>query len=129
MAINILRIDASARNSGSVTRRLNDQVIDTLSQDGPANVTRRDLTDALPQINETWVGANFTAPDERTEEQKQALALVRHCWWASCATPMSWSLACRSTTSRFPPVSRPGSTRSCASVKPFSTASMAPKVF
>ncbi len=75
MAINILRIDASARSSGSVTRRLNDRVIETLSKDGPAEVTRRDLTDALPQINETWVGANFTAPDERTEEQKQALAL------------------------------------------------------
>ncbi len=71
----ILRIDASARTTGSTTRALNDQVIASLTQDGPVSVANRDLTEALPQINEDWVGANFTAPDERSTSQVAALAL------------------------------------------------------
>jgi FMN-dependent NADH-azoreductase len=72
MTTKVLRIDASARQTGSVTRALNDRVIDRL---GATDVTHRDLTDALPQIDETWVGATFTAPSERTEAQRAALAL------------------------------------------------------
>lgn len=72
MARKILRIDASARTDGSVTRTLNDKVIEDL---GDVTVHHRDLTDPLPQITETWVGANFTAPDERSDAQKNELAL------------------------------------------------------
>ena len=72
MVTKILRIDASARTEGSVTRTLNDRVTDRFAD---ADVTRRDLTDALPQIDETWVNANFTARDERTDAQRAALAL------------------------------------------------------
>lgn len=75
MTNTILRIDASARTTGSTTRALNDQVIATLSQDGPVSIVTRDLTRPLPQINETWVNANFTAPDMRDDAQKATLAL------------------------------------------------------
>lgn len=69
----ILRLDASARRDGSVSRQLADEVIATLN---PGSVTTRDLAATpIPQINETWVGANFTPADNRSEEQRQALAL------------------------------------------------------
>lgn len=67
----ILHIDASARLTGSVTRDLTAQIVDRLG----GEVIRRDLTDALPQITETWVNANFTAADERDAVQRDTLAL------------------------------------------------------
>ena len=74
MANKILRIDASARTEGSVTRQLNDAVIAQLEAEGPIKVVNRDLTQPIPQLDETWVGATFTPPEERTEVQKAALA-------------------------------------------------------
>lgn len=68
----VLRIDASARKSGSATRALTENLIETLK---PAEIVTRDLADTpLPQIDETWVGANFTPADDRTEAQKARLA-------------------------------------------------------
>ena len=75
MAIKILRVDASARSEGSVTRGLNDRIIDDLASEGPVEVVTRDLADALPQIDETWVGANFTQIDARSDAQIEALGL------------------------------------------------------
>lgn len=72
MANSILRIDASARTQGSITRSLTDDVIAKL---GGTNVVTRDLAESLPQISEAWLGANWTAADERDEDQKAALAL------------------------------------------------------
>lgn len=71
MTQTILQIDASARLSGSSSRQLTTQIVEKLG----GTVTRRDLTDALPQINETWVNANFTPADQRTEAQQDALRL------------------------------------------------------
>lgn len=69
----ILRIDASARKTGSATRALTANLIETLA---PARVITRDLADTpLPQIDEDWVGANFTPADDRTEAQKARLGL------------------------------------------------------
>lgn len=67
----ILRIDASMRRDGSVTRALTDRVVARLS--GP--VVTRDLADGMPAIDAGWIAANFTDPAERTEEQRSALAL------------------------------------------------------
>ncbi len=75
MTRKILRIDASARRTGSVTRDLNDQLVRHLSDQGPVDVTLRDLSSDLPHVTETWVGANFTAPDERNDQQRQILEL------------------------------------------------------
>ena len=72
----ILRIDASARNSGSTTRQLADQLVGRLvEQSYGATVTRRDLNLTPPPfLNENWVGANFTGEAERSDEQKALLA-------------------------------------------------------
>ncbi len=69
----ILRIDASARRTGSVSREIGDSV---LAAHPDATVVTRDLAvTPLSQIDETWVGANFTPASDRTAEQVEALAL------------------------------------------------------
>ena len=72
----ILRIDASARNTGSTTRLLADQLEGRLvEQSYGATVTRRDLNVTPPAfLTENWVGANFTDEAERSDEQKALLA-------------------------------------------------------
>ncbi|QJB70083.1 FMN-dependent NADH-azoreductase [Parasphingorhabdus halotolerans] len=67
----ILRIDASARKSGSSSRRLTDSVIEKLA---PETVTIRDLTDGVSFVTEDWVNANFTDEADRTHAQKAELA-------------------------------------------------------
>lgn len=68
----ILHIDASARINGSVSRDLSARIVARFEG---AEVTRRDLNDTLPHIDETWVGATFTPADVRSDAQKDALAL------------------------------------------------------
>ena len=72
MSHSILRIDASARREGSVSRDLTDQVVAKFSG---AAVTSRDLATGLPLIDEAWVGANFTPADDRSDDQRETLAL------------------------------------------------------
>ncbi|HEY9814798.1 MAG TPA: NAD(P)H-dependent oxidoreductase [Candidatus Obscuribacterales bacterium] len=67
----VLRIDASARRDGSVTRELADRIIAKL---GSIEVTTRDLLDGVPLIDESWVGANFTPEADRTPQQIESLA-------------------------------------------------------
>ena len=67
-----LRIDASAKTSGSVTHALLDEIE---AKVGRADVRRDVGHETLPIITGTWVGSNFTAAENRTEEQKEALAL------------------------------------------------------
>ncbi len=75
MTQTILRIDASARRTGSISRELNDRLIDRFAAQGPVEVTTRDLTEALPQIDEDWIGANFTPAEDRTDAQREKLTL------------------------------------------------------
>ena len=75
MTLNILRIDASARRTQSVSRDLNDKVVARYAAAGPVDVVRRDLIQPLPLIGEDWIAANFTDPTERSPEQKGVLAL------------------------------------------------------
>ncbi|WP_127560947.1 FMN-dependent NADH-azoreductase [Nioella ostreopsis] len=72
MTSSILRIDASARREGSISRDLADRII---ARFPGAHVTTRDLANGLPLIDETWVGANFTPEAERSPEQRATLAL------------------------------------------------------
>lgn len=72
MTHSILRIDASARRDGSVSRDLADRL---LARFPDATVTTRDLAPGLPLIDETWIGANFTPEADRTDEQRATLAL------------------------------------------------------
>lgn len=72
MPLNILRLDASARKTGSVSRALTDRII---ARHQGATLTIRDLSDSLPHVDETWIGANFTPADDRTDAQRETLAL------------------------------------------------------
>ena len=75
MARNILHVDASARQAGSVSRELSQHLVDALSDNG-TEVTKREIgLSPLPLINETWVGANFTPEENRSDDQKQVLEL------------------------------------------------------
>lgn len=72
----VLRIDASASVSSSNSKKLGDELIATLqSRYADTYVQRRDLNRDLYYIDETWVGANFTPADQRSEEQNHRLAL------------------------------------------------------
>lgn len=72
----ILRIDSSARRTGSSTRSLSNKLIDALRhQTENARVIERDVAAGLPFVDEDWVNANFTPDEERTESQRQKLAL------------------------------------------------------
>jgi FMN-dependent NADH-azoreductase len=70
---NILRVDSSMRTEGSVSRDLADKLVEQLS-DASTQVTVRDLAKGISLIDENWIGANFTDPAERSEEQKGFLA-------------------------------------------------------
>lgn len=67
----ILRIDASARKTGSVSRDLTDDIVAKLDA---AHVTTRDLAEGVPLLDEAWIGANVTPLDTRTQQQHAALA-------------------------------------------------------
>ena len=72
MSNKLLRINASARSTESVTRTLADQIVSKLA---PAELFVRDLNDPIPQLNEEWINANFTPADERNHAQKSILTL------------------------------------------------------
>jgi FMN-dependent NADH-azoreductase len=70
----ILRIDASARRAGSVTRSLADETLDHLTGLSAANLTRRDVSGGIPFVDDDWVAANFTPVDDRTATHRELLA-------------------------------------------------------
>ena len=70
----ILHIDASARKGDSVTRNLSAQLVGRLAGNN-GQVTYRDVSEGLPFIDEAKIAAYFTAPGERTDEQRKAIAL------------------------------------------------------
>ncbi len=72
MTHTLLRIDASARRDGSVSRQLTDQIVEKLT---PDHVIARDLANPLPHVNEAWISANFTPVTDRNDEQHKALEL------------------------------------------------------
>lgn len=72
---NILRIDASARHNGSVTRSLADETMDYLAEAGPVRIHSRNVAAGIPFIDETWVAANFTPVEARNSEQRAKLEL------------------------------------------------------
>ena len=71
----ILRIDSSARKSGSTTRELTGELVSLLSdQIGDAQIINRDVADGLPFVDEDWVNANFTPEENRTDAHREKLA-------------------------------------------------------
>ena len=74
----ILKIDASARHNGSISRQLSGKVVDHFAELGGVKVVERDLKAALPFVTEDWIGANFTKADERSNAQKEILSFSDH---------------------------------------------------
>ncbi|MEQ8177747.1 MAG: NAD(P)H-dependent oxidoreductase [Amphiplicatus sp.] len=72
--LKILQVNASARRSGSTSRRLSGELIGSLSDARETLVTVRDLADGVPFVDEDWVGANFTPAENRTARQTATLS-------------------------------------------------------
>ena len=73
--LKVLEVAASGRNDGSVSRMLSADLIGALEErHGSIELTRRDLKEALPFVDESWINANFTAEEERSTEQRAVLA-------------------------------------------------------
>lgn len=72
MTKTILRIDASARHDGSESRALTQRILDRLA---PDEVINRDLAASLPAIDAEWLNANWTPEDQRSDAQRESLAL------------------------------------------------------
>ncbi|MFF7284179.1 FMN-dependent NADH-azoreductase [Streptomyces griseorubiginosus] len=76
--MNLLRVDASIRSEGSVSRQLGDAVEQQWRQQHPdGTVTRRDVGSApLPPLWHAGVPGSHLPPEQRTPEQARAAALV-----------------------------------------------------
>ncbi|NMM45366.1 FMN-dependent NADH-azoreductase [Rhodospirillaceae bacterium KN72] len=72
----VLRVDSSARGDASTSRALSDRVIEKLkAEHGDVSVTLRDVSAGLPMVDGAWLGATFTDPAERSDDQKATLSL------------------------------------------------------
>lgn len=72
----ILQINSSGRHEGSVSRQLVERSVNRLAAEFPGSeVVTRDVSKGLPSVDETWIGANFTPADQRSEAQKAKLKL------------------------------------------------------
>ncbi|MEL6570823.1 MAG: NAD(P)H-dependent oxidoreductase [Pseudomonadota bacterium] len=70
---NVLHIDTSATLTGSVSRAVSAKTVKDLT---PQQSTHRDLAGTpLPQVSEAWVKARLVAPEDRTAEESEILAL------------------------------------------------------
>ena len=73
--LKVLQVAASGRNEGSVSRMLTTDLVGALEErHGSIELTRRELNKGLSFVDEAWINANFTPPDERTAEQRATLA-------------------------------------------------------
>jgi FMN-dependent NADH-azoreductase len=70
----ILHINSSERIQDSVTRQVSAELVSQLQKQSGLAIKSRDLVKGIPFINEDWIHANFTDPEQRTEQNKQALA-------------------------------------------------------
>lgn len=71
----ILRIDASARRSGSYTRLVTDSLLDEVTNAGDTVVVR-DLLDGIPLLTEAATGQLATPESERTTDAAPTLAVA-----------------------------------------------------
>jgi len=70
----ILHIDASGRETSSVSRKLSNEIIQKISDD-QSTVFYRDVSQSLPFVDELMIGAYYTLKAERSEQQNQAIVI------------------------------------------------------
>ena len=71
MTHTILRIDASARHDGSLSRAFANAVAAGLPD---AKIITRDLSDGVPHLSAAYTTGTFKAPEDRTDDERAALA-------------------------------------------------------
>lgn len=72
--LNVLVVHSSGRRNGSTSRALAGDLLAALRGAlGAVKVIERDLADGMPFVDEAWIGANFTPPEERTAAQSATL--------------------------------------------------------
>ena len=76
----LLHIASSPRHERSHSRALAQEFIDKwISHHPESSVTLRDLTlNPLPYVDDTWITAKFTAPEQYTPELSNAIQLSDH---------------------------------------------------
>ncbi len=63
--LRILEVTASGRAQDSVSRMLSKDLINALAQrHGDVEITRRNLSEGVTLVDESWIEANFTAPED-----------------------------------------------------------------
>jgi FMN-dependent NADH-azoreductase len=73
--MHVLQVTASARHHGSISRDLVANLVSALEdRHAEAVITRRDVAGGLPFVDEDWVRANFTPDEERSPNDRKALA-------------------------------------------------------
>ena len=71
----ILRIETSIKGEASVSRKLTDRIVARLTKTAPdAEVTVRDLSAGVPQIDADWIGAVYAPAEARTPDQGRIAA-------------------------------------------------------
>lgn len=72
----LLHINTSGRYQDSVTRQQSEHLVGMLVKQHPHIVVQqRDVAKGLPFLNQDWIHANFTEPQERSSQQQQQLSL------------------------------------------------------
>jgi FMN-dependent NADH-azoreductase len=73
----ILYLNSSVRSSDSISRQLSGEFIEKLKAANPgAKVIERDLAKhPIPHLSEQMMGAYFTPPEQRSEEQQRTVKL------------------------------------------------------
>lgn len=76
----LLHIDASPRGERSQSRRLTREFVAQWQHAHPQDaVTYRDVgRQPIPHINEVWIAAAFTPPEQRSPDLQEAIALSDH---------------------------------------------------
>ena len=73
--LRILEVTASGRVQDSVSRMLSKDLIDALAQrHGDVAITRRNLSEGVTLVDESWIEANFTAPEDRSPAHQARLS-------------------------------------------------------
>ena len=74
--LQVLSINSSGRQEGSVSRELGADLIAALEDRHQSiNLTQRDVGSGLPFVDAAWIEANFTPDENRTERQIETLSL------------------------------------------------------
>ena len=74
--LRVLRVNASARGTDSVTHALGDALIARLRElHRDTTVVTRDVSQGLEFVDQAWVGANYTGEAQRSSDQQARLAL------------------------------------------------------